>query len=305
MIRKNQMRNLLIGGFATACLMATAGVASAAGYGGAPIRSPYASHDAALQQRYQAMSEMEGNESDSSDAWSYGNKAIAARDGFLVLPDDSANHKLNAEQTAFARPVYTHLLNAYLAGVPETATSEMADAQVNFDCWMNDIEDGKNAARAQVCRANLVTILTRLSSPDAKVPAAVRADAMRAATVADATASLAKGQSVSHRLLFETESAALDGDAAATLDHIVRLAVAYPRSIVHVTGHTDRAGSAKYNQALSQKRAANVAVALGLRGIRLDRIDEIQAGESDLAVATRDGVAEAENRRVVITVDNR
>jgi len=28
-------------------------------------------------------------------------------------------------------------------------------------------------------------------------------------------------------------------------------------------------------------------------------------GESDLAVVTRDGVAEAENRRVVITVDNR
>ena len=57
---------------------------------------------------------------------------------------------LTAEQTAFARPVYTHLLNAYLAGVPETATTDMADAQVNFDCWMNDIEEGKNAARAQV-----------------------------------------------------------------------------------------------------------------------------------------------------------
>ncbi|MDF1710566.1 MAG: OmpA family protein, partial [Paracoccaceae bacterium] len=302
MTKRNPMRNLLLGGFATACLLATAGVASAAGYGGAPIKSPYASYDAALQQRYQAMSEMEGNESDSSDAWSYGNKAIAARDGFLVLPDDPANHKLNAEQRAFARPVYTHLLNAYLAGVPETATTDMADAQVNFDCWMNDIEDGKNAARAQVCHTNLVAILTRLSGPDAKVPATVRADAMRAASVASSTASLAKGESVSHRLLFKFDSAALDGDAAATRDHIVRLAVAYPRSIVHVTGHTDRAGSAEYNHALAQKRAANVAVALGLRGLLLDRIDEVQMGESDLAVVTRDGVAEAENRRVVITV---
>ncbi len=305
MTKSNQMRNLLLGGFATACLLATAGVASAAGYGGAPIKSPYANYDAALQQRYQAMSEMEGNESDSSDAWSYGNKAIAARDGFLVLPDDPANHKLNAEQTAFARPVYTHLLNAYLAGVPDTATTDMADAQVNFDCWMNDIEEGKNAARAQVCHTNLVAILSRLSSPDAKVPASVRADAMRAANVASSTASLAKGESVSHRLLFGFDSAALDADAAATLDHIVRLAVAYPRSIVHVTGHTDRAGSAKYNHALARKRAANVAVALGLRGLLLDRIDEVQMGESDLAVVTRDGVAEAENRRVVITVDNR
>jgi len=303
-----RIRNLLLSGVAAACLMAVAGAASAAGYGGAPIRSPYEGYDAALQQRYEAMADMEAAENDSTDAWAYGNKAVAARDGFLVLPDDPENYNLNPEDTAFAHKIYAHLLSAYLSGAPGAATADMADAQVNFDCWMSDTEEGTNPTRAKNCHARVVETMARISGPDSDVPAAVRAYQKRFAAKSGTAAVDDRPLPVlpiSHRMMFKFDSAALDADSLTTLREVVRHANAYPRAAVHVTGHTDRAGDATYNHALAQKRAANVAVALSLRGIKLDRIDEIQLGEDAPAVATADGVAEARNRRVEILIDNR
>lgn len=303
-----RIRKLLLSGVATACLLTIAGTASAAGYGGAPIRSPYESYDAALQQRYEAMADMESAENDSADAWAYGNKAVAARDGFLVLPDDPENHNLNPDDTAFAHEVYAHLLNAYLAGVPDSATNDMADAQVNFDCWISDTEEGSNPARAKTCLDRVIVTMARISGPDAEMPADVIAYKKRIAAKSGTVAVDDRplpALPINHRMLFEFDSAALDGDSLIILREIVRQAAAYPRAAIYVTGHTDRAGDATYNRALAQKRAANVAVALSLRGIKLARIDEWQLGESDPAVQTKDGVAEALNRRVEILIDKR
>lgn len=303
-----RIRKLLLGGVATACLLTITGGASAAGYGGAPIRSPYEAYEAALQQRYAAMADMEAAENDSQDAWAYGNKAVAARDGFLVLPDDPQNYKLTPENTAFAHKTYAHLLNAYLAGTPDAATNDMADAQVNFDCWMSDTEEGTNPGRAKVCFDRVVETMARISGPDTDAKPAVRAyyervAARNAKAVTDDRPLSALP--INHRMLSETDSVALNDASLATLREIVREARAYRRAAVHVTGHADRAGAAKYNRSLSQRRAANVAVALNLRGVDLARVYEIQKGESDPAVATADGVAEALNRRVEIVIDNR
>ena len=69
---------------------------------------------------------------------------------------------------------------------------------------------------------------------------------------------------------------------------------------IQVTGYTDRSGSPGYNQRLSERRANNVAVALGGLGVPRNEMTVSGRGENDNRVPTADGVREPQNRRVEI-----
>lgn len=70
---------------------------------------------------------------------------------------------------------------------------------------------------------------------------------------------------------------------------------------VKVVGHTDRAGSDEYNQALSMRRANTVRGGLVAEGVPDGSISVDGRGESEPMVSTDDGVREPQNRRVNIT----
>lgn len=69
-----------------------------------------------------------------------------------------------------------------------------------------------------------------------------------------------------------------------------------------ISGYADRAGSDEYNIGLSQRRADAVAAELEANGVPTSMVSTAALGESDPAVPTEDGVAEARNRRVVIVL---
>jgi outer membrane protein OmpA-like peptidoglycan-associated protein len=71
---------------------------------------------------------------------------------------------------------------------------------------------------------------------------------------------------------------------------------------INVTGHTDTVGSAKYNQALSERRAAAVKQALVSEGVGANDIVTRGVGKTDLLVPTGDGVREPQNRRAEIVL---
>ena len=73
---------------------------------------------------------------------------------------------------------------------------------------------------------------------------------------------------------------------------------------VTCTGHTDTAGPANYNVALSLRRANTVKNALVANGVPPTAISVIGKGETQLLVQTADGVREPQNRRVEIVIDN-
>ncbi len=72
---------------------------------------------------------------------------------------------------------------------------------------------------------------------------------------------------------------------------------------VTIVGHSDTTGSPKLNLDLSGRRARNVADELVGRGVPRSIIDVRAAGEDQLAVTTRDNVAEAQNRRVSVVAE--
>ena len=71
---------------------------------------------------------------------------------------------------------------------------------------------------------------------------------------------------------------------------------------INVTGHTDTVGSAKYNQALSERRAAAVKAQLITDGVPDTEIATSGVGKSGLLVPTADGVREPQNRRAEIVL---
>jgi outer membrane protein OmpA-like peptidoglycan-associated protein len=69
---------------------------------------------------------------------------------------------------------------------------------------------------------------------------------------------------------------------------------------IEVNGHTDTSGSARYNQGLSERRAAAVAAELVRLGVPRNEIVTRGFGQTQLLVPTPDGVREPQNRRVEI-----
>ncbi len=73
--------------------------------------------------------------------------------------------------------------------------------------------------------------------------------------------------------------------------------------VIHVNGHTDRAGTDAYNLALSERRARAVQAELTNQGFTANQITISGKGESENLVPTGDGVREPQNRRVEIVMD--
>ena len=84
--------------------------------------------------------------------------------------------------------------------------------------------------------------------------------------------------------LFEFDSAKLRGEQPK-LDDIARvLTENQSLTDITITGHTDRIGSDKYNQQLSEKRAAAAKEYLVAKGIAANRLNTVGKGESEPVV---------------------
>jgi hypothetical protein len=103
-------------------------------------------------------------------------------------------------------------------------------------------------------------------------------------------------------VFFPTDEATLSPDAVRVVDEAAAEYLQTGIAQIEVTGHTDTVGSAAYNLALSERRAARVADELIRRGVPATDIVTVGRGEEDLLVPTADGVAEPRNRRVEIVV---
>ena len=103
-------------------------------------------------------------------------------------------------------------------------------------------------------------------------------------------------------VFFDWDSAELPADARQTVQFVVTNAPRCNWRNITVTGHADKSGSNEYNMGLSQRRAEAVAGMMASMGLPSAAITAAARGEEQPRVPTSDGVREAQNRRVEITV---
>jgi OmpA-OmpF porin, OOP family len=104
-------------------------------------------------------------------------------------------------------------------------------------------------------------------------------------------------------VFFEFDRAAISGDADRVLVQAAETAKAGVFTRIRATGHTDTVGTARYNMALSIRRANAVRDVLVREGIPATQIVVVGRGETQLLVPTPDNINEPRNRRVEIVIE--
>lgn len=185
------------------------------------------------------------------------------------------------------------LTGALAQGGAEKSPKHAATAQKHLDCWMKETK-AKQKKKAAACQSSFYGAMALLE-----------ADVWAPPKMADAPKKMAKESGpprTKHFLVFfDLESAAISGGEAKTVSDAAAFAKANKGSNVYVTGHTDQAGSTKYNMALAKKRTDAVVANLTGMGVKKGAIGAVVQGENDPAVA-RAGMKDSRNRRVVISV---
>jgi outer membrane protein OmpA-like peptidoglycan-associated protein len=108
------------------------------------------------------------------------------------------------------------------------------------------------------------------------------------------------------RVLFATDRAVVSNRARPILDAIITLWRQHPEwTRVRIEGHADYRGSARYNQRLSERRAANVMRELVRRGMPQEMVESIGYGATRLINRGDSPASLRVNRRVEFVVLSR
>ena len=187
-----------------------------------------------------------------------------------------------------------------IAGVAFDVTNNLAlKAQYRYFATL-ETDIGKNGGVGQDADYQNHSILVGLTFKfGAPAPGAAP---VAAPPPAPAPAKAAPALKKNFIVFFDFDKAVVTPEAQSTINQAAQAAKEGRSTSVALTGHTDRAGSDKYNQALSLKRANAVKAALIAQGIPADQISVVAKGESAPLVATADGAREPQNRRVEIVL---
>jgi outer membrane protein OmpA-like peptidoglycan-associated protein len=100
------------------------------------------------------------------------------------------------------------------------------------------------------------------------------------------------------KVLFEFSKADIKPVSFPILDEVVRLLQKYPKSNIHLEGHTDNVGKDQSNLVLSKNRAASVRKYFITKGIGANRITSIGYGEQRPIDTNTTAKGRQNNRRV-------
>jgi OOP family OmpA-OmpF porin len=244
-----------------------------------------------LAQGYRRYAKHEDNAHDFEDAAKFLARAAAVERGEAVEPEQLTMRTLPAyavEDLAYARQ---RLMRALNNGAAQRLPKIAANAQVAFDCWMEQQEENTQPHDVARCRNAFEAFIVRLEPRPLPTPAAAPVcPPVEAACMPS-----------SQLVFFDFDRHDLTPAGRETVRAVAEQAQRAPVGTLIVSGHADRSGSDQYNDALSKRRLDTVIDALMAAGLPRERLARAEYfGERQTRVATPDGVRQPENRRVEI-----
>jgi outer membrane protein OmpA-like peptidoglycan-associated protein len=211
---------------------------------------------------------------DSESAGHFSFKSGLAQTKMPVSPDDPVTMPLPDDVVLPAKQAYETLKDALATLDQPINTIPLAEAQVNFDCWLEREVDQHmrgEEAYAEGCKERFFFAIDnlRLSDP------------------------------ILHMVYFDSASTVLSEESIRVINLVSQNYEIRDLWNVHLTGFTDSKGSYEQNVILSMRRAMAVKNALAQHGIHPDKIIIDAAGEID---HTDYGESSHQARRVEISV---
>ena len=107
---------------------------------------------------------------------------------------------------------------------------------------------------------------------------------------------------IANEVSFDVDSSAIKPAFEPTLNKVADVLQRFPKTVVHVIGHTDSTGSESYNQQLSERRAQSVVSYFASRGVVSERLKPTGRGELQPRASNDTESGRQLNRRVEIIV---
>lgn len=255
----------------------------------------------ALSVEYRSLALFEADEMyDWIDAGFFARKALMAARGLPVAAERPEIWNLSAERVAELADARLRLTDALDRGGRERHPVLAAQAQGAFDCWLEQQEEGHQPDHIARCRDALEAALGEIEQ---RLALAAETLAPAAGVAGYPSGRAGETGRLLGVLFFATGRASLSEEARGELS---RVAEGLTAERLVLIGHSDRAGPAEANLALSLRRAEAAGRYLGALGIDPGRIRIEARGEADPAVVTPDGTALQANRRVeVLSIESR
>ena len=254
---------------------------------------PGATFQHSLHDGYVKLAESEYNEGDYADSDAFARRAMALSEGKNVQPEMIEARDLPADKVAELTDARLRLMSAMSAGAAQTKPLDAADAQVAFDCWMQEQEENFQPQDIAGCRDSFMMALAKLEEQPkvaAVMPPPPAPEPM-----------MAKPEPAAYTVLFEFDDSGLTPDARVMLADVVKAAKKSDYQAIDIGGYTDLTGSDAYNDVLSEQRANAVINFLVESGVEKEKIIGRGYGKADPVVAVQ--APEKLNRRVEIKLE--
>jgi OOP family OmpA-OmpF porin len=247
-----------------------------------------------LANEYAALAKFESEDmADFLDADRYAAKGMAAAKNEPTQPDEVWIRDIPEEHLAQLYDARGRLMQAYDHDVKTRYPMEAATAQASFDCWLEQQEENYQPTHIAACRRSFAQSMRTIYAKE-QARLSDERDSSRAADTASGGETL---------VFFDFDQATIKSGELAKLDNIAAAAEKNGGSYsIAAVGHADRAGPEDYNEDLSTRRAKAIKDALVKRGLSSGAISIEGKGETQPLTKTADGVADAENRRVQVSI---
>ena len=206
----------------------------------------------------------------------YAQRAMAAARGQRLLPEQVGRRNIPGNIVSEANDGRARLMAALEGSATTKVPGDAANAQVMFDCWLEQLEENYQPNDVAACRSGFYRSLEAAEAAIAPPP------------IVEAPPFL---------VFFDWDEYVVTPEAMAIIERTVQQAKKSGADAAHIIGHTDSFGAASYNSTLSKSRADAVKNALASQGIAANTISVEGRGESEPLVSTGDGVREPQNRR--------
>lgn len=223
---------------------------------------------------------------DDKSAWHFAEKGHDAASGMEVAPADPANFDIPPSASSELMHSRNRLLHALNAGGKAKWPIESAKAQVSYDCWVEQLQEGFQAPDIRGCRDGFYKFVRLVELRlDEKNP--------------NFDPSL--GHRPVHKIYFKLGSSRINKAGLEVIQNVSELVMKYRKQDrdvrVFLYGYTDKIGGKRINDRLSKRRAKNVQRALVRAGVPDQMIDNEGKG------LIEGPLKEQENRRVDIQID--
>lgn len=270
--------------------------------------------DRFLYEGYRKQGRKEEMEHDYESVEFYVKKSQMAKQGELVLPQEISERNIPQFALEEITEAKKRIDSALASGAPVKMPKEMADAQVSFDCWLEQQEENIQQHDIDECKQKFDALISQIEQqmllPGSGIDDPCKVcdiiepvPAMQADVDIQPSAPIAQVSRERFELYFFLDSTELIPGSKVELSRIQRALEGQNYQHLALVGHADRSGSDSHNDNLSSRRVSFIRSELVKAGLDANRSTISYVGEAKPQLPTRDGVREQQNRRVEVIVD--